>query len=130
MPSARYTREIPQRFRLEAEKCDGCGSVMFPPRLVCPDCGGQKFSATKLSETGTVATYTVIHVGPDQFAVQTPYVVGIVELDGNVKVMTQIIDCVPEEVEIGKKVEFVFRKIQEEGDHGLLCYGYKCRLVR
>lgn len=130
MPSARYTREIPQRFRLEAQKCEDCGKISFPPRLICPDCGSQNFSNTRLSETGTVTTFTTIHVAPDQFATQTPYVVGVVELEDRVKVMTQIVDCTPDEVEIGQKVEFVFRKIQEEGHHGLICYGYKCRLVR
>ncbi len=130
MPSPRYSREIPQRYRLEATKCDKCGKIFFPPRLVCSECSGRDFSPTKLKESGTIATYTVIHVGPDQFAVETPYVVGIVELDDGVKITSQIIDCSSDEVEIGKKVEIVFRKIQEEGDHGLICYGYKCRLVR
>ena len=130
MPSARYTREIPQRFRLEAAKCKQCGKIFFPPRLVCSKCGCQDFEPTKLSETGKIATFTVIHVGPDQFSVETPYVIGIIELDNGVKIMSQIIDCAINEVEIGKKVHIVFRKIQEEGAHGLLCYGYKSRLVR
>ena len=39
MISPRYHREIPQRYRLEAGKCKGCGSVSFPPRIVCPECG-------------------------------------------------------------------------------------------
>ncbi len=130
MPSARYTREIPQRFRLEAEKCEGCGKVFFPPRLVCSGCGRRKFKAIQLSNKGMVATYTVIHVAPDQFASETPYVIGVIDLDGGGKITSQIVDCSPDEVEIGKKVQVVFRKIQQEGDHGLLCYGYKCCLVR
>lgn len=130
MPSARYTREIPQRFRLEAAQCTGCGKVMFPPRLVCPDCGKRDFKPTRLNETGTVQTFTIIHVSPDQFATQTPYVIGIVDLGDGVRIMSQIVDCAPNEVTIGSKVQIVFRKIQEEGKHGLLCYGYKCRLLR
>jgi len=130
MPSPRYTREIPQRYRLEASRCDGCGKTFFPPRLVCSVCNSQEFSPTKLQEEGAITTYTVIHVAPDQFAEETPYVIGIVELDDGVKITTQIIDCAPEEVDIGKRARVVFRKIQSEGDAGLLCYGYKCRLIR
>lgn len=130
MPSPRYTREIPQRFRLEANQCKDGDHIFFPPRLVCPKSGKREFIPTKLKETGKILTFTVIHVGPDQFAVQAPYVVGIVELDDGVRIMAQIVDCKPEEVEIDKQVQVVIRKIQEEGDHGLLCYGYKCKLIR
>ena len=33
--SARYWREIPQRYRLEAARCNKCNEVAYPPRLVC-----------------------------------------------------------------------------------------------
>ena len=83
-----------------------------------------------MKEEGSVLTYTVIHVAPTQFEAQTPYIVGIVELDDKVSITCQIVDCSPDEVEIGKRVRVVFRKIQEEGDHGIICYGYKCVLIR
>lgn len=103
---------------------------LFPPRLVCSNCGSQTFTPTKLKDEGAVVTYTVIHVAPDQFAEETPYVIGIIELDDGVRVTAQIIDCAPDEVDIGKRARIVFRKIQEEGESGLICYGYKFRLVR
>lgn len=130
MPSPRYTREIPQRYRLESAVCEGCGKIFFPPRQVCSGCGKETFRADRLPETGTVATFTVIHVAPDRFAEETPYAVGIVELDNGVRVTGQIVDCRPDEIDIGSKVRIVFRKIQEEGEWGLICYGYKFRLIR
>ncbi len=129
MPSPRYTREIPQRYRLEAAACDGCGKIFFPPRLVCSQCGSQSFTATRLTDTGTVVTFTIIHVGPDRFVEETPYAVGIVELDNGVRVTGQIVDCALEDIRIGSRARFVFRKIQEEGESGLICYGYKFRLM-
>ena len=39
---ARVWREFPQRYRLEAAKCSGCGKILYPPRLVCPACGGRE----------------------------------------------------------------------------------------
>jgi len=30
--SARYWREIPQRYRLEASRCCKCGKTAYPPR--------------------------------------------------------------------------------------------------
>jgi uncharacterized OB-fold protein len=123
---SRYWREIPQRYRLEAAKCAGCGKVSFPPRSVCPKCGNAKFEATALPDRGVVRTFTVIHVAPSQFEDQAPYAIGIVELDGGVKITTQIVDCPLEDIKIGQKVRIEFRRIQQDGHAGVICYGYKC----
>jgi uncharacterized OB-fold protein len=128
MPSARYAKEIPQRYRLEAGKCKSCGKTFFPPRLICPKCGKKEFEEVKLKDHGKIVTFTSIRVAPQQFASETPYTVAVVELEGNVQVTTQIVDCKPEDVEIGKPVRLVFRKIQEEQESGILCYGYKAVL--
>ena len=128
--SARYWREIPQRYRLEAVKCKGCGKVWFPPRLICPECRGQKFEPVKLAETGKLMTYTVIRVAPKDFTDEVPYAVGIIELDGGVPIQCQVVDCTPEELKVGLPVRIEFRKIKDEGEPGILCYGYKAVLVR
>ncbi len=121
---ARYWREIPQRFRLEAGKCAKCGKIYFPPRLVCA-CGGRKFETVRLNDQGTLQTFTVIHTAPSQFSDETPYVVGVVEMDKGVRLTAQIVDCEPEKLQIGQKVKVEFRKIQSVGEAGILCYGYK-----
>ncbi|MCK4364141.1 MAG: Zn-ribbon domain-containing OB-fold protein, partial [Candidatus Aminicenantes bacterium] len=90
---SRYWREIPQRYRLEANKCKKCGLVFFPPRLICSQCQNREFEETKLAEKGKVLTFTIIRVPPQQFVDQAPYAVGIVELDDGVKLTGQIVDC-------------------------------------
>lgn len=122
---SRYWREIPQRYRLEASMCTECRKTFFPPRLVCPDCKGQKFEKTRLAEAGKVLTYTVIHVPPQGFGDQTPYAVGIVELDDGVKLTAQIVDCDFEDIQIGQRVKIEFRKVFSGSEAGILCYGYK-----
>jgi uncharacterized OB-fold protein len=62
MISPRYFREIPRRYRLEAGKCDKCGEIYFPPRLICPECKSQKFTSIQLSDIGEIITYTIIRV--------------------------------------------------------------------
>lgn len=127
MPNpARYWREIPQRYRLEAGKCTSCGEIYFPPRLICAKCKSRRFETVKLRDEGHLVTYTVIRVGPSQFADQTPYAVGIVELDDGVRITTQIADCDFDKLAMGQRVRIEFRRIQKQGDAGLLCYGYKC----
>ena len=126
MPSPRYAREIPQRYRLEAGKCTKCNFIAFPPRLVCPECGCREFETVTLSDEGEILTYTVIHVPPAQFELESPYAIGIIELKGGGKLTAQIVDCAPDKIKIGTKVKVVFRRIQMEGEGGILCYGYKC----
>jgi uncharacterized OB-fold protein len=126
MPTpSRNWREMPQRYRLEAGKCAGCGSISFPPRIVCPRCGAREFETVKLSDRGKILTYTIIRVPPHQFVDQAPYAVAIVELDDGVKLTGQVVDCNFEELSIGKRVVIEFRKIMQEGEAGILCYGYK-----
>lgn len=130
MITARYHREIPQRYRLEAGKCTKCGYVAFPPRLVCPKCKTKKFKPIVLKDEGKIITYTVIRVGPDKFSKETPYAIGIIELNDKLRLTAQIVGVVDfEKLKIGQKVKLVFRKIQDEGNAGLHMYGYKAVLV-
>jgi uncharacterized OB-fold protein len=123
--SARYTREIPQRYRLEADRCTNCGTITFPPRQVCPSCKGREFEPTRLANEGTLVTHTVIRVPPSQFVDQAPYAVGIVELDDGVRVMAQVVDTDVDTLQSGQRMKVEFRRIQEDGEAGILCYGYK-----
>jgi hypothetical protein len=123
--SARYWREIPQRYRYEAAKCTQCGKVYFPPRLVCRECRGREFTTTTLAKTGEVETFTVIRVAPTGFGDEVPYAVGVIKLDDGVKVTAQIVDCDPTGIRIGDRVNLEFRRIQQDGESGILCYGYK-----
>jgi uncharacterized OB-fold protein len=44
-------------------------------------------------------------------------------------VTAQLVDCKPDEVEVGRKVFMVFRKINADGEKGIIRYGYKFKLV-
>lgn len=125
MLSARYWREMPQRYRLEAEKCKSCGKIYFPPRLVCSACKSKEFEKCKLKDTGKLITYTIIRVGPSQFIDQIPYALGVVELEDGIKILTQITDCDLDKLSTGMKLKIEFRKLQEDGKAGIICYGYK-----
>ncbi|MDH7513401.1 MAG: Zn-ribbon domain-containing OB-fold protein [Clostridiales bacterium] len=126
MPTpSRYWREIPQRYRLEAGKCRNCGFVAFPPRAICPACKAREFETITLADAGKILTYTIIRVPPQPFVDQAPYAMGIVELDDGVRLTGQIVDCDFEELKIGRRVKIEFRKIFQEGESGVIYYGYK-----
>ncbi len=125
MPSPRYWREIPSRFRLEAAKCGGCGKVSYPARRVCPQCRGANLETIRLSRTATVVTSTVVHVAPAEFAMEAPYAVAVVETPEGARLMAQVVDCEPSSVRPGLNVSLEFRLVRQEGHGGILCYGHK-----
>ncbi|NIN73475.1 MAG: transcriptional regulator [Gemmatimonadetes bacterium] len=125
MPSPRYTREIPSRYRLEAGRCKGCGKVTYPARVICPSCRGEEIEKVNLSPRGRVVTSTVIHVPPDDFLMEAPYAMAVVETPEGARLMTQVVDCEPSTVLPGLEVSLEFRLIRKEGKSGILCYGHK-----
>lgn len=123
--TARYWREIPQRYRGEAAKSAKTGKVYFPPRLVEPGNGNRKFKPVKLDYTGELLTYTIIRVAPSGFEKQSPYALGIIELDGGGRITAQLADVPLDQVKIGMQVRVEFRRIIDDGAEGIHQYGYK-----
>jgi len=125
MPSPRYWREMPGRYRLEGARCKGCGQVVTPARRVCPECRGEDWEKLTLSRRGKVITATAIHVAPAGFAMEAPYAMAVIETPEGARLTAQVVDCNPSEVKPGMEVALEFRLIQREGQGGILCYGHK-----
>jgi len=125
MPSPRYWREVPSRLRLEASSCKSCGIVAYPRRNVCPKCRTTELETKMLTHGGKVVTSTVIHVAPTDLAMEAPYAMAIVETPEKARLMVQVVDTEPGDVQPGMEVRLEFRRIRKEGASGILCYGYK-----
>ena len=125
MPSPRYWREVPNRYRLEAARCNDCGKVSIPARRICPECRSESMQKIMLSRSGHVVTSTVIRTPPDDLVMESPYAMAIVETPEGARLMSQVVDCDPEEVMPGMEVTLEFRLIRKEGHGGIRCYGHK-----
>ena len=128
----RFWREIQSRYNLVGTKCGNCGKVDFPPRSVCPDCGRKsvgKMQSYQLAGRGTVVTYTTIYDAPSQVDMQEPYIMAIIEMEEGMRLTSQLIDVKSDDVKIGMKVQATFRKLGQDGDAGVIHYGYKFRPV-
>ncbi len=124
-----YWRLKKPRYRLIGTKCTTCGSLYFPPRPVCLKCRKRgSLTDYQFSDQGKIVSWTVIHIAPEGFESQAPYAVGIIELEGGVRVSGQILGPI-DKIEIGKNVQAVFRRIYEDGDSGLIHYGLKWQIV-
>ena len=125
MPSPRYWREVPARFRLAATRCKACKTVSYPGRRVCPSCRADDLESIALSREAKVVTSTVIHVGPTDLTMEAPYAMAIVETPEKARLTVQVTDCDLDAVKPGMDVRLEFRRIRKEGHSGILCYGYK-----
>lgn len=129
--TVRAWRHIQQRYNLIGSKCTTCGRVFFPPRVVCPDCRRKgNIESFKFSGKGKIYTYSIIRTPTDDFKAIAPYAVAIIELDEGAKITAQLVDCDVDTIEIGDPVEMVFRKIREDGEDGVISYGYKFKITK
>jgi len=124
-------RKIPQRYNLIGTQCVTCETYYFPPRIICPKCRRKgKMDEYKFCGEGEVMSYTEIYSPPRGFENIKPYIMAIIKLKEGPSLTAQIIDCKMNDVKIGSKVKSIFRKIVEEGDEGVILYGYKFKLVK
>jgi len=130
MEIPRHWRLKQQRYALVGEECPHCKTKIFPPRDVCPECGGEAKEPYTFTGRGEVYSFTVMYDVPAGYEDQAPYTVALVKLDEGPVVTAQLTDLDEKPVEIGMPVEMVTRKIREDGDeHGMIVYGYKFRPV-
>lgn len=128
MSTPRYWRESMARYNLFGSECGRCGRMFFPSRVVCPHCHRDsmgKMKSVRLPREGQIFSYTVVHDPHPAYKLQTPYILAMVEMQGGIRMLGQVVDCDPEEVGVGRKVRVCFRKLTEEGSQGIIHYGYK-----
>jgi uncharacterized OB-fold protein len=117
------------KYRLMGTKCVTCNEPFFPPRQLCPNCRRDgKIEPVQFKGNGEILSYTIIRTAPSGFEKLAPYVVAIVKLDEGPNIAGQIVGST-DSVEIGKRVQPVFRKMSEDGDGGLIHYGIKFQMV-
>lgn len=121
MEVPRHWRLKKQRYALVGEVCPHCQSKIFPPRDVCPYCGGEAKTEFAFSGKGRIYSYTVMRDAPAGFEQNAPYTVAIVHLEEGPMVTAQLTDLGDQPVEIGMPVEMVTRRIREnEPKKGML----------
>ena len=128
MEIPRHWRLRKQRYGLVGEICPHCETKIFPPRDVCPECGGEAKTLFQFSGRGEIYSFTTVYDPPAGYEDNSPYTVALVKLEEGPLVTAQLTDLGAEPVEIGTPVEMVTRRLRQDGDdRGLIVYGYKFR---
>ena len=105
--------------RLVLPRCTACSFVIWFPREICPECGCQDVDWFEASGNGSIYSCTVTRRIPGSWGKAAPFVLAYVELDEGPRVMTNIVDCDPEQVAIGDRVKAVFEEATDrDGNPG------------
>ncbi|HCQ31085.1 TPA: hypothetical protein DIU27_01715 [Candidatus Collierbacteria bacterium] len=86
--------------------------------------GDEVFS---FSGQGEVYSFTIVYEAPSGFEQFVPYAIALVKLKEGPLITAQLTDIDLDAISIGMPVEMVTRKLSEDGDRGLINYGYKFR---
>jgi uncharacterized OB-fold protein len=78
---SRFLAEIKQG-RLIARSCEGCGHLLYPPRMFCEECYRPTDAWVEIRDTGTIETFSVSYIDLDARRIKDPIFVGVIMLDG------------------------------------------------
>jgi uncharacterized protein len=99
--------------RLLLKRCLDCGSAIWYPRAMCPECASLRTEWFESSGRGHVYSYTVNHRGEGAYSDAVPFVLAYVELDEGPRVMTNIVGADAADLAVGLPVEVVFQDTGE-----------------
>lgn len=70
--------------------CTACGTHQLPPKAACRHCGEPTLKEVRIVSAGTVHTFTVIRVPPQNFRDEAPYVVLVAKMAGGIKLVGRL----------------------------------------
>lgn len=103
-----------RRHELVILRCRQCGFYVHYPKPSCRRCGSGDLAPARVSGRGSVYSYTVTHhKAPPGFEDKIPFAVALVELEeqAGLRVIAHVIDCSPEKLRIGMRVEAVYEDV-------------------
>lgn len=112
-----FLRELRDSGKIYVNKCPKCGRFRCPPGPVCSRCHTRMEEKEKWVEVGPKGTLISFFIAEQSFLVPTtgdmlevPFSVGLILLDGApVTFGHQLEETNPEKIEVGMRVEAVFK---------------------
>jgi len=96
--------------RFTTTRCKKCGARPFPPRVVCPECMSDELEWVDLPTEGTVLVVTEEEVGVP-LGFETPLIHALVDLDGQLRLFTRIVNAKMGELKEGDRVRLHVFKV-------------------
>lgn len=87
-------------------KCNKCNKLFWPPRYICPHCLSDGLEWVKLSGRGKIYAFTEIRHGLSAWMENyAPKLVGVIEIQEGLKIVSWIEDAKFEDLKIGMEVQ-------------------------
>jgi uncharacterized OB-fold protein len=100
--------------RLLIQRCDDCGRWQYYPRPFCKVCWSRNVSWAEASGRATLYTFSIVRQNDlPPFDERVPYVTAIVDLEEGPRMVSEVVDCPLDEVEIGMPLEVTYRDLAE-----------------
>ena len=110
-----FLREI-REGRIVGQRSAVTGFVSVPPRGACPISGTPMTEVVSLPETGTVISFTIVHIPIPNAPVFPPFVVANIVLDNSDQTFIHLVsECDNDKLQIGQRVKAVWKDKAEWG---------------
>lgn len=90
--------------KLAIQRCSNCRTLRHPPRPMCSQCRSMQWDFIEAAGQGSVASFTVLH-HPQFPGYDYPLIIVLVDLEEGTRLVAQLHDCKPADVEFGMAVE-------------------------
>ncbi len=90
--------------RIETTKCNKCGEIQWPPRIICSTCLSTDISWIELPKAGKIVAFSKAFVGSLQ-GEESPIIVAAILLDNGLRLLSRISDATYEQLHVGQKVK-------------------------
>lgn len=90
--------------KLMIKYCSSCRQYFHYPRSLCPFCSSAQTQWREASGQGEIYSFSTLR------RVSEPYTVAYVTLEEGPKVLTNIVDCDFDKLQIGQKVHLAFKR--------------------
>ncbi len=98
---------------LRIQSCTECANLQHPPAVRCLSCGSISLDSVAATGKGTLHSWTIAHY-PQVPAFEYPLIVGLVELEEGVRLVSNITDVEAEALEIGMPLELHWLNVDDE----------------
>lgn len=105
--------EAAREHRLVMQRCASCGTLRHPPGPCCPQCRSFAWDTVQASGQARVHSFVVNH-HPRHPAFDYPLIVAVVDLEEGTRLITNLVDLAPEQVEIDMPVALRWLDADEE----------------
>jgi uncharacterized OB-fold protein len=104
-----------QQGRLMVQQCKQCNTYRYPFKKMCADCYSIEVEWIQVSGKGSIWSWCVFHRPYFKgFELEMPYNVVLVELDEGIRIYSNLVGALLDELQIGMRVKACFDAVTSE----------------